>query len=138
MNIKRLAIGSVVGTIVLYLLGMLIWEVLFTDFFEAQAGSAEGLWREAPIVWAMVVGTLLFAVLLTLGLESGSGSKSIVDGLKVGFVVGLLLWGTADLILYGLTNMNTLTGAIADAVLEGIRAGITGGVIALVLGKVGD
>jgi hypothetical protein len=138
MNNKRLAIGAVVGTIVLYLLGMLFWEVLFADFFEANSGSASGVEREMPILWALIVGTLLYAVLLTLTLESAGASKSLAGGLKTGVVVGALLWGTADFTLYGLTNLSTLTGTIADTVLEGIRGGVAGAVIAIVLGKVGD
>ena len=138
MNIKRLSIGSVVGTITLYLLGILIWGNLFVEFFDANSGSAVGVDRESPIVWAVVVGSLFYAVLLTLALESRSASKSLVDGLKIGAVVGALLWGTADFIILGTTNIDTLTGAVADTILEGIRGGITGGVIAAVLSKVGD
>lgn len=138
MNIKRLSIGSVVGAVTLYLLGMLIWQVLFADFFEANSGSAVGVDRDAPIVWAIIVGTLCYAVLLTLSLESSGASKSLVDGLKVGAVMGALLWGTADFILFGFTNLSTLTGAVADTLLEGVRGGIAGGVIAVVLGKVGN
>ena len=138
MNIKRLSIGSAVGAIALFLLGMLIWQVLFVDFFDANSGSATGVDREAPIMWAVVLGTLFYAVLLTLALESRAASKSLVDGLVVGMVVGALLWGTADFVLYGFTNLNTLTGAVADTVLEGIRGGIGGAIIAAVLGKLGD
>ena len=138
MNIKRLSIGSVVGAIALYLLGMLIWQNLFAEFFEANSGSATGVDRDTPIIWAVIVGNLFYAVLLTLALESRSASKSLVDGLKIGVVVGALLWGTADFILYGITNLNTLTGAVADTLLEGVHGGIAGGVIAAVLSKVGD
>jgi len=138
MNIKRLGIGSVVGTIVLYLLGMLIWVVLFADFFDANSGSATGVDRETPIMWAVIVGTLFYAVLLTLVLESGGASKSLADGLKTGAIVGALLWGTADFVLFGFTNLSTLTGTVADTLLEGVRGGIAGGIIAAVLGKIGD
>ena len=138
MNIKRLSIGSVVGTIALYLLGMLIWQNLFADFFEANSGSATGVDRDTPILWAVIVGTLFYAVLVTLVLESRGASKSLADGLKIGFVVGALLWGTADFILFGITNLSNLTGTVADTVLEGVRGAIAGGVIAAVLGKVGD
>ena len=137
MNIKRMGIGTVVGAITLYLLGMLIWQVLFADFFDANSGSAVGVERETPILWAVIVGTLAYAKLLTFALESQSG-KTLVDGLKVGAMVGALLWCTADFILFGFTNLSTLTGAIADTVLEGVRGGIAGGVIAFVLSKVGD
>ncbi len=138
MNVKRLAIGSIVGTIVLYLLGMLIWQMLFAGFFDANRGSAMGVDRAEPVIWAIVVGSLLYAILITYVLESGSGSKTIVDGLKIGVLVGILLWGTTDFIQFGVTNLRTLTGVIADTLLEGARAGISGAVIAAVLGKVGD
>ena len=138
MNIKRLSIGSVVGTITLYLLGELIWGNLFVEFFDANAGSAVGVDRESQIVWAVVVGSLFYAVLLTLALESRSASKSLVDGLIIGAVVGALLWGTTDFIRFGVSNLDTLTAAVADTILEGVRGGITGGVIAAVLSKVGD
>ena len=59
MDIKRIGIGSVVGTITLFLLGMLIWENLFTEFFDANSGSATGVDREAEIIWEAIVGTLL-------------------------------------------------------------------------------
>ncbi len=138
MNTKRLSIGTVVGAVALYLLGMLIWQVLFAGFFDANSGSAVGVDKEAPIVWALIVGVLFYAALVTLALESRSGAKTLVDGVKVGAVVGVLLWGTADFTLFGVTNISTLAGTCADTLLEGVRGGIAGGVIAFVLGKVGD
>lgn len=137
MNIKRLVIGSIIGTVVLYLLGGLIWQMLFVDFFEANSGSAMGVDRETPILWAMVLGHLFYGLLVTLGLEV-SGKKGIGGGLLVGAVVGGLMWGTADFILLGITNLSTVTGAVADTILEAVRGAIAGAVVALVLDKVGD
>lgn len=138
MNIKRMTIGTIVGGIVLYILGVVIWQMLFADFFAANAGSATGVAKEMPVVWAIALGSLLYAKLITYVLETGSGTKSVMDGLKAGAVVGLLLWGTVDFIFYGYFNLNNLTGVIADTVLEGVRGGIVGAVIAGVLAKVGD
>lgn len=137
MNIKRIGVGTVVGAITLYLLGMLIWQNLFTEFFEANRGTATGVGRETMIIWAVILGTLAYAKLITLALEA-RGAKSLKDALIVGFVVGALVWGTADFTLFGITNLNTLAGTIADVVLEGVRAGIAGLVVAAVLSKVGD
>ena len=138
MNMKRLAIGSLVGLVTLYILGIVIWEQLFTDFFAAQAGSAQGVDREAPILWSILLGSLFYAVLLTLAIESRSGAASPVDALKVGAIVGFLLWGTTDFVLSGYQNVGTLTGTIADSLLEAVRGGTTGAIIALVLSKTGD
>lgn len=137
MNVKRLVVGSIVGTIVLYALGILIWIYLFADFFNANGGGAVGVSRPEMITWALVLGTLLYGVLVTLTME-WRGSKSLVDGLITGAIVGALLWGTSDFTEYALNTLNNLQATIADTVLEAVRAGITGAVVALVLGKVGD
>ncbi len=138
MNVKRMVIGTLVGGVVLYAVGYLFWEMLFDAFFDANDGSATGVERAAPIIWAVVLGNLFYAKLITLTLEGKSGSPSIADGLKIGAIVGLLLWGTADFILYGFTNLNNLTGTIADTLLEGVHGGIAGAAIAFALAKFGD
>jgi hypothetical protein len=137
MNVKRLVIGSIVATIVLYVLGILIWVYLFAEFFFANGGGAVGVTRPEMITWAVIVGTLFYGILVTLSLE-WRGSKTIVDSLITGAIVGALLWGTADFTEYGLTTMNNLAATIADTLLEGVRGGVTGAIVALVLGKVGD
>ncbi len=52
-----------------------------------------------------------------------------------GAVAGFLLWFTADFILYGVQNVSNLTRTLVDPLLEFVRGGIAGGVIAAVLGK---
>jgi len=138
MNMKRVMIGSITGLVAIYIVGIVFWQMLFADFFAANAGSAEGVMREAPILWAVALGALLYGAMVTLMLEVRSGATSVVDGVKVGALVGLLLWGTADFVLYGYMNLDNLTATIADTILEGIRGGIAGGVIAVVLSKIGN
>jgi hypothetical protein len=130
---KNTIIGVVVGTVVLYALGYVIWVMLFADFFEANAGAATNVSREMPIIWAQIVGSALYAIALTLAIQGTPGT--VMDGLKTGALVGILIWGTADFTLYGITQMNTLTAAIADTILEGVRGGIVGAIIAITLSK---
>ena len=44
----------------------------------------------------------------------------------------------ADMIIYGVWDLSNLTATIADSLLELIRAGISGAVIAAVLAKIAD
>lgn len=138
MNMKRLSIGSITGLVVLYVVGIVFWEMLFADFFTANAGTAEGVQREEQIIWAIALGALLYAALITLMMEARGGPDSLANGLKTGAIVGFLLWGTVDFTYFGIANLNNLTAAVADTVLEAVRGGIAGAVIAVVLGKVGD
>ena len=138
MDIKRLIIGTVVGAITLYALGYLIWELAFADFFAANAGSATGVVKDPQVIWALALGTLSYAALLTLAIGTRAGSATIVEGLKIGAIVGFLMWFSVDFIHYGIGNVSNLTATIADSLLELIDAGISGAVIAAVLGKIAD
>jgi hypothetical protein len=137
MNMKRVSIGSIVGLVAIYVLGIVFWEMLFADFFAANVGSAEGVDRAEQIIWAGALGSLFYACLITLMMEA-RGSASLIDGAKTGAIVGFLLWGTADFILFANTNLTNFNGTIADAVVEGVRGGLVGAIIAMVLSKVGD
>ncbi len=138
MDIKRFIIGTVVGGIALFILGYVIWDMLFADFFAANAGSATGVVKDPQVIWALALGSLCYAALLTLAIGTRAGSATIVEGLKIGAIVGGLMWFGVDLILYAVWNVSNLTAAIADSVLELIRAGISGAVIAAVLAKIAD
>ena len=136
MDIKRLIVGTVVGGITLYILGYIIWDMLFAEFYAANAGSATGAVKDPQAIWALALGTLSYAALLTLAIETRGDSATIVDGLKIGALVGFLMWFGADFIIYGVWNLASLTTTIVDPLLELIRAGISGAVIAGVLGKI--
>ncbi len=81
MDIKRLIIGTVVGAITLYILGYVIWELAFADFFAANAGSATGVVKDPQVIWALALGTVSFAALLTLAIGTRAGCATIVEGL---------------------------------------------------------
>ena len=83
-------------------------------------------------------GILFYAALVTMTIEARSAATSVVDGLKAGAIVSFLVWGTADFIFYGNFNLSNLNATIADIVLEAVRGGIGGAVVAVVLSKIGD
>ncbi len=132
MDTKRFITGTLAGGITMYLVGYLIWGLVFADF---RTGSATGLIRESSLVWAVVLGTLSLAALVTLAVGNRAGSSTILDGLKIGAIVGFLVWFGVDFMHYGFMNMSNLTVTIVDPLLEAVRTGIGGAVIALVIGK---
>jgi hypothetical protein len=138
MEMKQLVTGTVVGGITLFVLGYLIFDLAFADFYAANAGSAAGVARDGQLVWAVALGSLSYAALITLAMGSRVGSATIAAGVQAGAVVGFLLWFTADFTLYGITNIANLTRTVVDPVLELVRGGITGGVTAVVLAKISE
>jgi hypothetical protein len=72
---------------------------------------------------------------VTLGVGKDIQS-SIVTGFKIGATVGFLVWFGVDFIRYGIHDVLNLTATIVDPLLEIVRSGIGGAVIAVVLGRV--
>src|SRR5215467_3015663 len=126
MDAKRFGVATVVGGIVLYALGYLIFNVMFAGFYAANVGSATGVDRASQIPWAMAVGNLAYAALIAYALERGGTSVSIGDGVKVGAIVGFLIWCSVDFTFYGATNIANLSRTIVDPLLEIVHAGVAG------------
>ena len=75
MDTKRFLIGAVVGLVVFNVLGFLTFDMALGGFYEANAGSATGVEREAPIFWAAGVAGLLHGALLVMVMDwAGVGS----------------------------------------------------------------
>ena len=138
MTPKQLATGTIVGAVCLCASGYLIFGMILGNFYAyaLTAGSAMGVPRETPLVWAVALGALPYGALVTLAIGSRGGSPTVGAGMKVGAVVGFLVWFTADFMLYGISNVLNLTSALVDPLLEVVPSAITGGVIAAALRKV--
>jgi RsiW-degrading membrane proteinase PrsW (M82 family) len=83
MDIKRLVTGTVVGGIAVYGLGFLIFDTALREFYAANAGSATGVDRASPLIWAVAVGSVMYAALITLGIGGRSGA-TLGTGMTVG------------------------------------------------------
>jgi hypothetical protein len=136
MDSTRLATGTVAGGVTLFVLGYLIFDLAFASFYLANAGSATGVMRDAQLLWAVALGSLAYAALITYVMANARGPMTTGAGITIGATVAFLLWFTVDLTLYGISNVSNLTRTIVDPLLEAVRGGVAGAVIAAVLGKV--
>jgi hypothetical protein len=137
VDTKRFLTGTIVGGIVLYIVGYLIFSMAFASFYAANTGSATGVDRESEVMWAVVLGAFAYAALIcyTMGRRGVSG---LGEGFMVGAIVGFLLWACADFTLYGVENVSNLTRTVVDPLLEIVHGGIGGATIALVASKAGS
>lgn len=135
MNMKILR-GTVFGGIAFFLLGWLMWGILLMDFSKANYNQAIYLPDDGMIWWAMIVSNLVLALLVTLALN-WAGAKTIVDGLKLGALVGGLYALTTDLGMYSMTNVIlNLTAVAVDTLAYALVTAVTGMIIVLTWGKV--
>jgi|SoiMethySBSTD1v2_1073268.scaffolds.fasta_scaffold1627285_2 hypothetical protein len=136
MDMKRLIVGTVVGAVVLYVLGYVIFELAAGTFYAANRGPSSGAFRDLPLQWPLVVASVAYAALITLGALSRESVPSITTGAVVGAVIGFLSWLQVDLVFYSYMTTRALAVVVVDPLLEAIHGGITGAVIATVLAKV--
>jgi uncharacterized membrane protein len=133
MDTKRFAVGTVVGGIVLAVVGYLIFDLAFKNFYAANAGSATGVDRPSQIVWAMAIANAAYAALVTYAIERGSDDVTVSAGARIGAIVGCLVWATTDFVYFGSTNIHNLTVTIVDPLLEIVHGGIGGAAIVVAL-----
>lgn len=133
MDIKKVLIGSIGGGIVLYLVGYLIFDLAFGDFYASNLTADVG--RDPNLMWAMGLGSLSYATLITLGIVYRADSFGLGSGVRVGAIIGFLLWFTVDFTFYGMWDISALAVTIVDPLLEMVRGGLVGGAIAFILGK---
>jgi hypothetical protein len=137
MTIKSRILATVVGFVVMFLLGWLLYGGLLMDFYAANAGSATGVNRgeDEMVWWALIAGHFLQAYFLVYVFGTWAGIKTFMDGLKAGAIIGLILGFGFNLTRYGTSNIGNLTITLLDPFVMAIMMGITGGVIGWMLGR---
>ena len=136
MDMKRFVIGTVVAASTVAVIGFSLFALppLRSFYLYAMnAGSATGVAREAPLIWAVFVGALSYGALVTFAIGSRSGRVGVAAGMRIGAIVGFLLWCTANFMFFGISNVGTLTSTLIDPLLELVPGAMAGGTVALVL-----
>lgn len=135
MNTQKFLIGGIVGGIVNFFLGYLIYGKLLMDFMKKNAGTASGVDRaeDQMVWWGLIVGNLALGFLVSYVLAR-TNTRTLGGGFVTGAILGLFMSVGYDCIMYGVTNLMTTTGMMADIGVSIVMSGITGAVIGLVNG----
>lgn len=132
MNLQKTFLGGIVGGIVYFLLGYVFYGLLLKKFFESNGMPAVDM--DKMVWWAMIVGNLAGGFLLAYILGKANAS-SAGTGAGIGFVVGLLMSLSFDLIMYGVGQNHMSAKAIAaDVAVSAVMSAIAGAIVAAVMG----
>jgi hypothetical protein len=136
MTPKSFVSSTIVGGVTVLVTGSLIFALPPLQRFYAYAmtaGSASGVARESPQVWAVVLGALSYGAFIALAIGSRQRAITIADGFRIGALVGFLLWFTANFMLFGVSHVGNMTSAIVNPLIELVPGAISGAVIAAAL-----
>ena len=131
---KSNLLATLVGGVVMFFLGYLIWGVATADFFEEHA--IVNIMKEVPNLGLIALGNIVGAfVLSSLYSKWARGHHSLGEGFQFGAWVGAFVGISMGLVMYATSNWMDSTGHIAEAIIDIIYYGIVGAVIALVYQK---
>ena len=134
MNSKNYFLAGILGGIVYFLLGWLVYGMLLMNYMEENAGLALGVNRVEMLLWSIGLGSLLYGFFLSYIFSCVGQVKTAAAGAKSGAWVGFLVAGAIDFTMYGTTNISTLNAVAVDILAATVLASITGAVVAWVLG----
>jgi CDP-diglyceride synthetase len=129
----KLIISTIVGAILFFLLGWLIYGVIFVNNFD----SMKQIMRPESDMkhWALIVGNILQALILSyLYMKTYKGESPLKEGFLFGFATGALV--CAPYIFYMWSSYRvTYRAVVADGILMFIMFLIVGTAIGLIFGK---
>jgi hypothetical protein len=135
MDLKKFLIGTIVGGIVYFILGFLIYGLALMDVMASYSNPA-AMRAEADMVWwALILGNLVYAGLISYVFVKWTDISSFGPGAMGGAGISFFVALSLDLMMYSYTTMMTDPTVIIIDVVAGIIMGaITGGAIGMVLG----
>lgn len=135
MDIKKLFIGGIVGGIVFFGLGYLIYGNLLTGFMQKHPGTATGVDRamEDLQFLYLIIGNMAMGFLLSY-IFVKSNVNSMGSGFVTAGIVGALVSVGVDCMMYATTNVISKTAMAADVAATTVMCAITGGIVGMIMG----
>lgn len=136
MNSKTI-IAGILGGICSFLMGWLLYGVLFKDIMAGMEGSATGVMRadDEMVFWALILGNLIMGILIAYIFSQWASINTLMGGLIGGATFGGLFATGYNFIFYGTTNVITLSGLFMDIVINIILWGVSSAIIGWWLGR---
>ena len=121
----RIASATIAGSVVLFLMGYLIWGILLGSWFSANEIEYAGLSRQSPDLLMLYGSNLVFALLLAFVFDRWANIRTFAAGLGGGAVLGMLIHLGFELSILGYMNLYKSMGPVlADVAAEAARTSL--------------
>lgn len=132
MKTSKLLLAGLVGGVVYFGLGFLIYGLLMKD---AMAGMSSVMRADADVQWwAGILGNLVMGIFLAYVFARWAGVKTLVGGLMAGAIIGAFVASSYDLSMYAWTTMMDMKAMVMDIVMTTIMTSVAGGAVGWMLG----
>ncbi len=136
MNTQKFLVSGIIGGIVAFFSGFLIYGLLLMDFFTKNAGTATGTMKaQADFVWwALVAGSICQGLLMSYIFNKWANIHSLGAGATAGAVISFFVTAGFDLTMFATSNLSTLTGSCVDIIAGTVMGAIVGGAVGMANG----
>jgi hypothetical protein len=131
MNVKNFIVGGIVGGIVDFLLGWVVYGMLLKDTFPKPEGAG------AENMLFIFLGCMSFGFLISWVFSQGEGISNMAAGIKMAIGISILM-GLCTTFFRNMTNeaLDMSYGLIAIDIIAGMVLAIgVGAAVAMVNGK---
>ena len=129
MNVKNFFIGGIVGGIVDFLMGWLVWGILLKDTMDKQDGAGP------ENMLFIFLGCMCFGFMLSYIFAQGEGISNCVPGIKLAVGVAVFM-SLANNFFHNMYNASiNLKMTAIDVVASIVVAAVVGAAIAVTNGK---
>jgi hypothetical protein len=133
MNTKLL-LGAIVGGLVAFLLGWLIFGMVLMSYYEAHSITYEGMMKESPNPVGLFIANLAYGAVLAIVMH-WSKMVGMMKGAVIGAVLGGLITCSYDLFFFSMMNWyKDITVVIVDIIVNIVFGAVIGGVVGWVMG----
>ena len=137
---KKFIISGIITTVINLLLNAAAYIVILKDFYQSHPAVSEEFMKQLNrppdqlIGWAMVVTSLTMGYFITTIIK-WSGATTFTSGLKYGFIIALLFWGSVNFGLYASSNYFSQASVFVDYACSVTAMTISGAAAAWMLGR---
>ena len=134
MLTKSNVLATIIGFVVMFMLGYVIWGIATAEFFEAHATNS--IMKDPPDLLFIALGNLIgtFAISTIYG-KWAAGTYSAATGFAFGIWIGIFVGLGMGLLWYGTSELMDMTGHLVEAIIDILFYGIIGAVIGFVYQK---
>lgn len=136
MNFTKLSVGTLIGGVVYFLMGWLVYGILLMDVMSIPEEFNSILYPEEEFKMVlMLVSCLVWGLLLTYILLNWGGINSFGSGLLPAAIIGALVSLSVGLGMAAMYKFSNIQNVFIDAVATAVISGIAGGFIGWYLGR---
>ena len=135
MNVQKLLLATLAGTVVFYFAGWIIWGMVLGPIQSGYMVDHQNLHHEMPNMVFLVLSMLVHAFLFAYIFEKWAGIKTFKTGAKAGALLAVLLGLGFGFMMMAMMNLYSIHVPLIDIVGNLVWGALGGGVIGWMLGR---